>query len=132
MESRNQSLPPHLDLRKHPLDPISEPQFTDRFVDLLEQVPNPATGRPWSNAALAETLTEDYECPVSEDYVRRLRNGERSNPTLRMLLAIMHVLQVPPGYFFQATIKAECDAHFIDEVPLRRSARSVRRGGLGG
>lgn len=125
--SRGRPLPEHLDLRAHPLDRSGSSQFTDRFAYLLEQVPNPETGRAWSNRDLAEAMAR-HDCDVSEDYIRRLRTGGRDNPTLRVLLAIMTVLQVPPGYFFQPTVKLEVDTSMPESgLPVRRSVRGVDR-----
>lgn len=108
MNSTSDALPEWLDVAQHPLDRPDQSAFTDRFVHLFESVPNPATGRPWGHNEFAAAVTS-AGCEISGNYVRKLGTGVRSNPSLRVLVAMCTVFQVPPGYFFQATVREHVD-----------------------
>jgi transcriptional regulator with XRE-family HTH domain len=69
-------------------------------VNWLIQQAHPAGRGPYSNteiAALVEKVTGE---PVSHTTVWKLRNGQATNPQMRLIEALARTFGVPPAFFF--------------------------------
>jgi transcriptional regulator with XRE-family HTH domain len=69
-------------------------------VNWLIQQAHPAGRAPYSNteiAALVEKVTGE---PVSHTTIWKLRNGQATNPQMRLIAALAHTFGVPPAFFF--------------------------------
>ena len=84
-------------------DDPGAPLLTQRLNHLFETVPNPATGRPYTNAEASRTIeaAAEPEGPtVSPSAISQLRQGTKTNPTATTLAALARLFGVTPNYFF--------------------------------
>jgi transcriptional regulator with XRE-family HTH domain len=73
--------------------------LADKVNWLIAQA-HPAGRSPYSNtevAALVEKVTGE---PVSHTTIWKLRNGQATNPQMRLIAALAQTFGVPPAFFF--------------------------------
>lgn len=77
------------------------PDFADRLNALFERVPDPATNKPCTNAAVALELSE-AGTPVTAAYLGLLRAAKKQDPSARLVGALASFFGVPVDYFFDS------------------------------
>ena len=86
-------------------------------LDRLFRTMHPKDRGPYTPAEAAEAINEAAgERMVSGTYLWLLRTGQRDNPTMKHLIAIVRLFGVPPTYFFPD------DAMRQDAVPAELAA----------
>lgn len=104
------------------------PHLAARLEHLFQTVPRRDGTRKYSNARAADELTASGVA-VTGHYLRMLRNGERTNPSAKLLHALSVLFEVPMDYFFDDQVAARTDSQMetISAVRMRR-ARMVSSG----
>lgn len=90
-------------------------------------------GRAYSNATAAEAISATGDESISKVYLWELRNGKKTNPTMRHLAAIADFFGVPTSYFLdqdvEQQVKAELELlHALRDNNIR--ALALRAQGL--
>ncbi|MFJ8442817.1 helix-turn-helix domain-containing protein [Kitasatospora griseola] len=79
--------------------------FKHRLNHLFDTVPNPRTGRAFTNQEVADLTAEwaaqvdDGGGSISASLIQKLRSGAKSNPTTSTLKALAAVFKVRASYF---------------------------------
>ena len=119
-----------------PADTIPRGLLAER-LDRLFRTVHPKDRGPYTPAEAAEAINEAAgERMVSGTYLWLLRTGQRDNPTMKHLIAIVRFFGVPPTYFFpddamrQDAVPAELAAALSDDkvrdMALRAAGLSDR------
>lgn len=82
------------------------PDFGQRLDFLFESSCDPATGRPFTNVAVAQALS-GRGVSVSHAYLGQLRKGRKSEPTASLLGALAQFFGVSADYFFATASRLE-------------------------
>lgn len=102
--------------------------LADKLDRLFATVPNPETGRPYSNpaaaAAIARMVAELPEAErdgrsISQTYIWQLREGRRSNPTVKHLESLGALFGVGPDYFLNESVYRRVDRELTDRQRMR-------------
>jgi transcriptional regulator with XRE-family HTH domain len=99
--------------------PTGSGTLAEKLDHLMATVP--VGGKLLSSEELAKAVTalgDDYS--LSTDYVRRLRRGAMTNPSLRILQGLARVYGIPPSYF---TDDDEAAAELREQLPLLAALR---------
>lgn len=82
-------------------EPADRPLRTlaDKVNWLIEQA-HPAGRGPYSNAEVSALIEKVTGEEFSHTTIWKLRNGQASNPQLRLLQALARTFGVPPAFFF--------------------------------
>ena len=100
------------------------PDFADRLNALFERVPDPATNKPYTNAAVALELSE-AGTPVTAAYLGLLRAAKKQDPSARLVGALASFFGVPVDYFFDSGKAASIDR--VNDTPSRAGSASCAR-----
>ena len=73
--------------------------LADRVNWLAERVHPPGRG-PYPNYEIAALIDKVTGEKVSHNAIWKLRNGQGTNPTMRLISALAKVFGVPPGFFY--------------------------------
>jgi ESX-1-secreted protein regulator len=81
--------------------PPAEPLHTlaDKVNWLIQQA-HPAGRGPYSNTEVATLVEKITGEPVSHTTIWKLRNGQATNPQMRLIAALARTFGVPPAFFF--------------------------------
>lgn len=91
--------------------------FAPRLNGLFERVPD-ENGRPYTNtAAVARLKARGINCSLS--YMGMMRDGQKNNPSARLLNGIAELFGVPVSYFFDRELANRIDAE-IDSLIAKR------------
>lgn len=88
--------------------PSGLPDFTERLNALFETRPDPATGRPYTNVAVADALGS-YGVPITQSYLGQLRNGRKSEPSAGLVGGLAQFFGVSADYFFGSFARVDQD-----------------------
>jgi ESX-1-secreted protein regulator len=69
-------------------------------VNWLIQEAHSAGRGPYSNTEVAALVTKATGEPVSHTTIWKLRNGQATNPQMRLIAALAQTFGVPPAFFF--------------------------------
>lgn len=69
-------------------------------VNWLIQQAHPAGRGPYSNTEVAALVEKVTGKPVSHTTIWKLRNGQATNPQMRLIEAVTRTFGVPPAFFF--------------------------------
>jgi transcriptional regulator with XRE-family HTH domain len=103
----------------------------DKLFDLIRA----ENGKPFSSSEVADAVRAYLGgTRPTAVYIRQLRTGAQTNPTLKLLEGIAHFFNVPVGYFFDdATAErvqsqlGELSALLAEDTPVGAIFRSVPR-----
>lgn len=73
--------------------------LADKLNWLIQQA-HPAGRGPYSNTEVAALVDKVTGEPVSHTTIWKLRNGQATNPQMRLIAALAHTFGVPPAFFF--------------------------------
>ena len=73
--------------------------LADKVNWLIDRA-HPAARGPYSNAELAELVEKITGEQFSHTTIWKLRNGQATNPQMRLLQALANTFGVPPAFFF--------------------------------
>jgi transcriptional regulator with XRE-family HTH domain len=81
--------------------PARPPQRTlaDKVNWLIEQA-HPAGRGPYSNSEVATLIEKVTGEPVSHTTIWKLRNGQATNPQMRLIESLARTFGIPPAFFF--------------------------------
>lgn len=77
-----------------------KPQTLAKKVNWLIEHAHPAGWAPYSNAEIVALIHKATGEEFSHTTIWKLRNGQSTNPQMRLLDALAKTFGVPPGYFF--------------------------------
>jgi transcriptional regulator with XRE-family HTH domain len=98
----------------------------DRLNRLFEMFPNPATGRPWTNADAAAAITA-AGTPISENTLANARRGDHE-PTARRIGGIADHFGVDPGYLYPGSVAEQRELRAAEDVgPTEEELAGVAR-----
>ncbi len=82
-------------------EPPSQTRGTlaDRINGLIDRA-RPAGRRPFSNAEVATLIEKATGEKYSHTTIWKLRNGQATNPQMRLIGALSQTFGLPPGFFF--------------------------------
>ncbi len=92
-------------------------------VNWLIQQAHPAGRGPYSNTEVAALVTQVTGEPVSHTTIWKLRNGQATNPQMRLIAALAHTFGVPPAFFFDNNAEQQADLD-QDQVELLALVRT--------
>ena len=73
--------------------------LADKVNWLIAQT-HPVRRGPYSNTEVAALIEKVTGEPVSHTTIWKLRNGQATNPQMRLIAALAHTFGVPPAFFF--------------------------------
>lgn len=103
--------------------------LADRLNRLFAAVPNPETGRAYSNPAAAGAIArmvadlpeaERDGRSISQTYIWQLREGKRTNPTVKHLESLGALFGVGPDYFLNESVYLRVDRELADRQRMQR------------
>ncbi len=97
--------------------------LADKVNWLIAQV-HPAGRGPYSNTEVAALVEESTGEPVSHTPLWKLRNGQATNPQMRLIAALAHTFGVPPAFFFDDYDTGEPGGLPPDQVELLALVRA--------
>ena len=77
-----------------------QPRTLAEKVNWLIDRAHPAGRGPYSNAEIVALIQKVTGEEFSHTTIWKLRNGQSTNPQMRLIEALAHTFGVPPGYFF--------------------------------
>jgi transcriptional regulator with XRE-family HTH domain len=77
-----------------------EPRTLAEKVNWLIEHAHPAGRGPYSNAEIVALIEKVTGEQFSHTTIWKLRNGQSTNPQMRLIEALAHTFGVPPAYFF--------------------------------
>jgi len=92
-------------------------------VNWLIQHAHPAGRGPYSNTEVAALVTKVTGEPVSHTTIWKLRNGQATNPQMRLIAALAQTFGVPPAFFFDDYTDQQADL-LPDQVELLAIVRA--------
>jgi transcriptional regulator with XRE-family HTH domain len=95
--------------------PNGLPGFTQRLNALFDSSPDPATGRPYTNVAVADAL-RSYGVSITQSYLGQLRHGRKSEPSAGLVGGLAQFFDVSADYFFGSVTR-------VDQSELARRLR---------
>jgi len=82
------------------------PGFVQRLNALFDSKPDPSTGRPYTNVAVADALAAQGVA-VTHSYLGQLRNGRKTEPSASLVGALAAFFGVSADYFFGTFVRFE-------------------------
>ncbi len=99
--------------------------FADRLNHLFATVRAPHGGEH-SNEHVAQIVAARTGATCSREYIRLLRAGERTNPTVRHVQALADVFGVPVAYFFDDQVERDVN----QDLEARQLQDAMRDAGV--
>jgi transcriptional regulator with XRE-family HTH domain len=78
-----------------------KPRTLAEKVNWLIEHAHPAGRGPYSNAEIVALIEKATGEEFSHTTIWKLRNGQSTNPQMRLIEALVQTFGVPPGYFFE-------------------------------